>query len=169
MDSLRKAHSSVWKSFFLFLTCGLCGGQPRRSDAERQEEGEPERAPQNPHSSGRHGDTQSSEARLGLRRHPPFACCPAERRPPTPLENIQQLLENRAEEKSWKQGRRLDVVVRLNPDLKKVEHAIREKWINKLWNVKSQPANWTQHKSSASGSAHMLPYFDLTFHTDFKD
>lgn len=70
-------------------TCGLSGGQPGRSDAQRQEEGKPEVAPQSRHSSGRRGEAQSSEARL--RQHPPFACCPAERRPPTPQEAIRQL------------------------------------------------------------------------------
>lgn len=70
-------------------TCGLSGGQPGRSDAQRQEEEKPEAAPQSRHSSGRRGETQSSKARL--RQHPPFACCPAERRPPTPQEAIRQL------------------------------------------------------------------------------
>lgn len=73
------------------LTCGLSRGQPGRSDAERQEQREPERAPQSRHSSGRRGETQSSEARL--RQHPPCACCPAERPAAgRPQKSVQQQL-----------------------------------------------------------------------------
>lgn len=46
-----------------------------------------------------------------------------------------------------------------NPDLNQIEHAIRKKTLKEI-----------EHSTgSALGSAHMLPYFDLTFHTDFKD
>lgn len=70
-------------------TCGLSSGQPGWSDAEGQEEEQPEQAPESRHSSEWRGEAQSSEARL--RQHPPFACCPAERRPLMPQEAIQQL------------------------------------------------------------------------------
>lgn len=85
-----------WRSWSLNLTqmscsptCWLSSGQPGRSHTERQEEGKPEWAPESRHSSGRRGETQSSKARL--RQHLPFACCPVERRPPTPRETVRQL------------------------------------------------------------------------------
>lgn len=52
-------------------TCGPGGGQPGRGGAARQEDQEPERAPQNRHSSGRPAETR-------LRPHSPFARRPSE-------------------------------------------------------------------------------------------
>lgn len=145
-----------------YPTCGLSGGQPGRSDAERQEEEKPEWAPQSRHSSGRRGETQSSEARL--RQHPPFACCPAEGRPPTPQEAIQQLLtwktttnmrDTQSETNSGKSGySSWDS----GSDLNKVEHAIR-KTRSGIWEIRVQ----------RRVLVFCTPHFDLTFHTDFQD
>lgn len=117
-------------------TCGLSRGQRGRSDAHGQQERQPERAPQGRHSSAGRGGTRSSEARL--RRHPPIACCPAERRPRTPRETVPQVLEGSEERER---------------DHQILQHAITK----------------TERGRSASGSGHMQPYSDLTFHIDFKD